>query len=462
MKDRISGTSNGFYKGALMLALPVMISNGITNLVSMLDNIMVGHIGTDQMSGVAIVNQFTFIYHICMFGGVAGIGIFTAQFFGKGDEKGIRYTFRLTLIWALMIAAAGMALLLLSGDRFFTMFLHEDQGIGDIAATFAYAKTYASIIIIEFIPFALAQAYASILKSCGETVVPMKASVLAVAVNLIGNYILIFGKFGAPAMGVAGAALATALSRFFEIGFIMYHTHSHIEKYPFIKGAYSSMYAPEKLIKNCAEKSIPLLMNEALWAGGQAMMVRNYSLRGLSVVAGFNISLTLVNIFSVVFLGMGVATGIIMGQELGKGDTSNTPDNARRLTWFSVGLSTISAALLFLLSFVFPYIYNTSPDIQKMAGGLMRSAALCMPVMAYANSVYFTLRSGGKTWITFFFDSVFYWVTMIPASYLLVTYTGINIVYVYFIVQFIEIIKCIAGRIMINSGKWINDLTNYA
>ena len=455
-------TTRSFYKRALMLALPVMISNGITNFVSLLDNIMVGHVGTDQMSGVAIVNQLTFIYHICMFGGVAGIGIFTAQFFGKGDEKGIRYTFRLTLIWSLIIAVLGMAVLVFFGDQFITMFLHEDQGVGDVAATFGFAKAYAAIILIEFIPFALAQAYSSILKSCGETLVPMKASVMAVLVNLIGNYILIFGKFGAPEMGVAGAALATALSRFVEIGYIIIHTHSHKEKYPFIIGAFSSIYAPAKLIKNCAAKSIPLLMNEALWAGGQAMMVRNYSLRGLSVVAGFNISLTLVNIFSVVFLGMGVATGILIGQELGKGNTTDVSLKAGKLSWFSVGLSAVSASVLFALSFVFPRIYNTSVDIQTMAGGLMRAAAVCMPIQAYANSVYFTIRSGGKTWITFFFDSVFYWVTMIPVSYLLVTRTDLYIVYVYFIVLFIEIIKCIAGRIMIRSGRWINDLTNYA
>lgn len=450
-----------FYKRAFLTALPIMIQQGITNFVSMLDNVMVGRIGTDQMSGVAIVNQLLFVIYLCVFGGLAGIGIFTSQFQGKGDEEGVKYTFRASVYTALIITTAGFIILLVLRDPLISIYLHEDSGIGNAAATFRYANEYLMIIFFEFIPFALSQAYSSVLKSTGETVAPMKASLVAVAVNLIGNYILIYGKFGAPEMGVAGAALATLASRFVEFAIIAVHAHRRTDKYTFMRGVYKSFYVPAGLIKNCIVKGIPLVINEGMWAGGLAALMRNYSERGLSVVAAFNISQIITNIFGVVFVSMGIAIGILIGMELGKGKMDTVGRDAVRLVWFSVILSIGTAVILFLISAVFPKVYNTSDDIRLLASRLIRVAAICMPIQSYINAVYFIIRSGGKTLLTLFFDSVFIWVVMVPVSFLLVRFTGLNIITIYFIVCFIEIIKCFAGAYLLHKGIWINDITEY-
>ena len=450
-----------FYRRALQIAVPIMVQNGISNFVSMLDNLMVGRIGTDPMSGVAIVNQLIFVWDLVFFGGLAGIAIFTAQFYGKGDQEGVRYTVRLQLMTVLILLAAGFFVFLRFGTDLISLYLHADGGAGDVAATLRYAHSYLMVMLVGMVPLSLTHAYAMTLRSTGETMVPMRASLTAMAVNLVGNYILIYGKFGAPAMGVVGAALATVLSRFVEVAQILWHTHRHADRYPFVIGLYRSLYVPGGLVRSCLAKGTPLLLNETLWSAAQAVLTRNYSLRGLSVVAAFNISQTVSNVFNVAFISMGSAIAIIIGQELGTGKTEVVKRDAGRLTILSLLLCVVSGAGLFAISGLFPRIYTTSPEIREMAAGLIRIAALCMVMYGYENCSYFIIRSGGKTLITFLFDSCFHWAVSIPLSYFLVRYTGMPILPLYLTVQLAELIKCGIGFFLVRKGVWINDITDY-
>ena len=450
-----------YYKKFLMIAVPIMIQNGITNFVGMLDNVMVGRVGTDPMSGVAIVNQLLFVWNLSIFGGMSGIGIFAAQFFGKGDHDGIRYSFRLGMIAAAVLSAAGILIFTAGGSPLIVRFLHEDGGTGDPAATLMYAEQYLAVMLPGLLPFAITQAYAGVLKSCGETTAPMRASLMAVAVNLAGNYILIYGKFGAPRLGVVGAAYATVLSRFVEMAALMVYTHRRAEQYRFIRGAYRGFAVPKGLLFNYLKKGIPLLVNEFLWASSQTILVQNYSLRGLSVVAALNISQTIGNLFNVAFLALGVAIGIVIGQELGTGKTDEAKRNAIALTWFSELLVLVTGAVMFALAGVFPLIYNTEPEIRSLAAGLIRISAVCFPIYAFANSCYFVLRSGGKTLVTFLFDSCFCWIFSVPAAYMLAVHTSLPILWLYLAVQLLELIKCFLGYAMMTKGVWLQDLTEY-
>ena len=458
---RLTRIDTNFYGRAMRIALPIIIQNGITQFVNMLDNIMVGRVGTDPMSGVAIVNELLFVWYLCVFGGLSGIGIFTAQFYGKKDHDGIRYTFRLMLILCVILLAGGFLILMRADTQLISLFLHEDGGAGNVQATLGYAEQYLRVMLIGLLPFAVTQSYATTLRSMGETVVPMNAGIVAVAVNLIGNYILIFGKFGAPALGVVGAAIATALSRYVEMAIIILYTGTRSAKYPFIKGAVSSFRVPIDLTVNCVKKGTPLLLNEALWSGSMAMLTQSYSLRGLSVVAAINISQTLTNVFNVLFIAMGSAIGIIIGQELGMGKTATVQRDAYRLTAFSLLISTITITALLVLSGIFPHIYNTSEEIRATATGFIRIAALCTPIHAYANASYFILRSGGKTFITFLFDSCFAWIVPVPLAYVLSRFTQIPILQLYLCVMLAESLKCVIGFFMVRKGIWINDLTQY-
>lgn len=445
-----------FYRMVLAVAVPIMIQNGITNFVSLLDNIMVGQIGTEQMSGVAIVNQLVFVFNICIFGGVSGAGIFTAQYHGCGDHKGVRNTFRLKLLICFVITAIGLLVFAGFGEQLISFYLHDTGDSRQLEATLLYACKYMRIMMIELIPFAIIQVYSGTLRETGETMLPMKAGIAAVLVNLTLNYILIFGKFGAPVLGVEGAAIATMVSRFIELFIVAGWTHKHKETHLFMEGAYRSLKVPGDLAIKIIVTGTPLMLNEALWSFGQAILMQCYSVRGLSVVAAFNISSTISNVFNVVFIALGNAVGIIVGQLLGAGKLEEAKDTDRKLIFFSTTGCAVIGMIMSLFSPLFPMLYNTAKDIRLLATRLIIISSICMPIYAFVNVAYFTLRCGGKTLVTFFFDSVYAWLVNIPLAYVLSRYTGLHIVPLFFTCQFIDIVKCIIGYILVKKGVWLN------
>lgn len=200
MLNKFFGTKQ-FYKHLILLTVPIMIQNGITNFVNMLDNIMVGQVGTVQMTGVAVSNQLIFVFNLCVFGALAGAGIFGAQFYGKGDHKGLRDTFRFKLIFCVGITLLCIGIFLVFGEDLIGFYLKGEGNPKDAALSLLYAKRYLYIMLIGMVPYTVAQCYSSTLRETGQTVIPMVAGVSAVVVNLSLNYVLIFGKLGAPKLG---------------------------------------------------------------------------------------------------------------------------------------------------------------------------------------------------------------------------------------------------------------------
>lgn len=447
-----------FYKMVLMVVIPIIIQNGITNFVGMLDNIMVGRVGTEQMSGVAITNQLMFVFNICIFGAVSGAGIFTAQFFGCNNQKGIRDTFRFKVLSGIIICTLGILIFTFWGEMLVKFYLQGEGSQGAIDATLMYALDYLKIMMVGMLPFAIVQVYAGTLRECGETILPMKAGITAVAINTVCNYVLIFGKLGLPAMGVEGAAIATVISRFIELGIVTVWTHRHKERFPFVEGVYSSMKIPGMLVGNILKTGLPLLLNEALWAAGMAVIMQCYSIRGIDVVAGMNISTTISNLFNVVFISMGNAVAIIVGQLLGAGKLDEAKDTDVKLIFFSIISCVGMGILLAAVSPFFPMLYNTTDEVRNLATGFILVAAVGMPFYSCTNATYFTLRSGGKTVITFLFDCGFVWCLSIPVAYALSRFTSLPIIPLYMLCQSLEIIKCTIGLVLVKKGVWINNL----
>ena len=449
-----------FYRRVLTVALPIIIQNGITNFVSLLDNIMVGQVGTVPMSGVSIVNGILFVFNLCIFGASSGAGIFTAQFHGSGNEEGIRHTFRFKFLVCTLLTLAGIAIFLFGGEFLIGLYLTGEGDAAIAAGSLEYGLKYLSVMLWGFIPFALGNAYASTLRETGETMVPMVAGIVAVFVNLILNYVLIFGHFGAPAMGVEGAALATVISRYVELIMVAGWTHLRADRHGYIRGVFRSFYIPGKLLKSILIKGMPLLGNEFLWASGMAIMNQCYSTCGLDVVPAMNIAGTLFQLGSVVFLAMGNSVGIIMGQLLG----ANTPkaevqDSNRKLIAFAVVTGGMFGGVIAAFSGIFPEIYNTTETVRHLATALICVNAVMMPFNSYTNATYFTLRSGGQTMVTFLFDSCFVWLVCVPLAFCLSRFTGMPIIPLYAICQGTDFVKCALGAVMIKQGKWIQNLT---
>ncbi len=202
------------------------------------------------------------------------------------------------------------------------------------------------------------------------------------------------------------------------------------------------------------------MLNEMFWASGMTVIVQCYAVRGLEVVAAQNISSTITNLFNIVYLQLGGCISIVVGQFLGAGKLEEAKDADNKMIFFSVGCCVVMAAFMMVIGRYFPSIYNTEESIRELARVFIAISASVMPLCAFSHCTYFTLRSGGKTVITFLFDSVFTWVVMIPFAFFLSRHTTLPIYLVFFLVQFTESIKVCIGFFMVKSGAWVQNIVS--
>lgn len=452
--------NKAFYRRLIRLMLPIMIQNGITNFVNMLDNIMIGTVGTAQMTGVALTNQLIFVFNLCIFGAVSGAGIFATQFFGSGDHESVRHTFRFKLMFCGLITLAGIGLLTFWGEPLLQLYMQGEGGVTDAAATLRYAKDYMGIMLVGLIPFTAVQCYSSTLRESANPTPPMVAGVIAVFVNLVFNYVLIFGKFGAPALGVNGAAIATVLSRFVELAVIAVWTHCNTRAFPFMQGVYRSLYVPRKLAAQLFIKGLPLMVNETLWASGIAIVNQCYSTRGLDAVAAGNISQTFWNVFAIAYMAVGNAVAIMLGQMLGAGKLKEAKDASYKMIAFSFVIAVAVGILYSFCAEFIPMVYNTEPEIRQLATRLMQITAIAMPFEALTHASYFTLRSGGKMAITLVFDSGFMWCVNVLLAVVLSRFTDISFVWLFTAIQMTAAIKAVFGVLLVHKGSWVRNITH--
>ena len=448
-----------FYKTVLTVALPIMLQMLITNFVNMLDNIMVGQVGTLPMSGVSISNQLLFIFNLAMFGTVNAVGIFSAQFFGRKDYDGVRSCFWLKVTACLILSAAGICIFILFGEQLAGLYMDGSvNNAQDVAATMAYSRQYMMIMLTGMVPFALTQCVSSSLKEAGETVVPMRASFAAVGVNFVFNWLLIFGHFGFPKMGIAGAALATVLSRFTELVYVSLIAIRSGERFPFFQNLTHGIRITSSLVISVLGRGLPLILNEVFWSMGVAATAQCYSTRGLNAVAAYNISNTVNSLFIIICISMGNAIAILVGQKLGAGEDEEAVDMDRKMIVLSAVLSGLFGIVMAAMAPVFPALYNTSEAVRAEAAQLIRIGGLLMANAALYNSSYFTLRSGGKTVITFLFDSVFTCLVSFSLAFVLSRYTQMTLPQLFLSVQLADVLKSVIGLWLVEKRVWVHNL----
>ena len=449
-----------FYRSVLTLLIPIVVQQFITNFVSLLDNVMVGRLGREAISAASIANSVLMVFMLSVFGGISGISIFGAQFYGKGDMDGMRHTFRLKIVFGFLVSAAAIAVYLLFGEGFIQAFLQGESNGGDLALTLEGSVGYLRVMLVGLLPFAVVQVYASTLRESGETVAPMVAGICAILTNLFLNWVLIFGHLGAPALGVRGAAIATVISRYVELLVVVVHAHRHTDKYPFMSGVYSSLHVPRALIRRVLPTASPLMVNEILWSLGITFINRFYSTRGLNAVTALNINGTAWNLFCVIMFAMGSAVSIMVGQRLGAGEIQEARDVDRKLIFLTVAMHVVIGALMIAASPFIPLLYEVGEDVRALTSRLLVIAGLALPIHSFAHVTYFTIRSGGQTMITFLFDAVYTWVVTVLLAWALCTYTDWPVEKIYFCVQFIDVIKLVIGLIMLRSDFWAKNVVN--
>lgn len=334
----------------------------------------------------------------------------------------------------------------------------QGEGGAAAAASLEHGWHYMQIMLIGLLPYTLVQCYSSTLREMGNPVVPMLAGVAAVGVNLCLNWLLIFGVWIFPELGVAGAAIATVVSRFTELGVVMIYTHCNAGKFPFIVGAYRSLRVPGKLVGQLVIKGLPLMLNETLWAAGVAAVNQSYSMRGLNAVGAINISQTFWNVFSIAYMAVGAAIGIILGQMLGANQLREARESARKMIAVSGLISIAVGAVYAGVAEFIPMAYNTEPEIRRLATRMMQIAAVAMPFEALTHASYFTMRSGGRMLITMIFDCGFMWGLNVPVAFLLSRFTGLSVLWIYGAVQAIAVVKSLLGIILVERGGWVKNI----
>ena len=450
---KLIGNKN-FYKMVLAICIPIVIQNGFTNLASLLDNIMIGQLGTLSMSGVSITNQLLQVFNVTIFGAMSGPGIFMAQFYGKKNKEGVENCFRIKLIIGLIITILAIFLFYTFGSQLISLYLNDSPS--DSLKTLNYGMNYLKVMLIGLIPFVITQVYSSSLRETGNTVLPMIASVVAVIVNFCINYILIFGRFGFPQLGVTGAAIGTVVSRVVEMSINIVGGYRNV----YLKEAMVLKKVPLSSTKEMLKRGLPLLCNEILWSISIALISQSYSTRGIIAVAAINITTTVTNFFMIVCYAMGNSISIVVGQQLGAGEIEKAKDYDLKMLFMNFVMCLAIGIVLFNVSSLIPQIYNTSLEVKALASQLLKIAACMLPIISIYYSSYFTMRAGGKTFLTFLFDSGYTFVFTFMSALLLTRLTSLPILTIYLLVQCVDIPKATLGLVLVRKGIWVHNIVS--
>ena len=463
MQNRYIGNRQ-FYRHVLGIAVPIIIQNGITNFVSLLDNIMVGQVGTIPMSGVSIVNGLIFVFNLCIFGASSGAGIFTAQFHGSQDTEGERYTFRFKLIICLVLALLGGGLFYLGGPTLIGLYLTGDGDAAMAAGALEYGMKYLTVMLWGFLPFALTNVYASTMKECGNTFVPMVGGIVAVLVNLGLNYVLIFGKLGLPALGITGAAVATLLSRVVE--FVVAFSYAfRCRTMPLMKHAI--LRPGMDMLRKFLRYSAPVLINETLWGTGFSMItvIMGHMANSSDLIAAYTLAGNIDKLMTSGVFGIAAAVSVIVGKEIGTGNLKGVYNIGRALCFTAfvfgivLGLAEYTMFVTLMRPFVMP-LFSLSAVAERLCSVMLMCYACAIPLHSFSTTmVVGVLRGGGDVNASLFIDNFPLWCGTLPMMCLLGLVLKVPNEVFCLCLMIEYIIKSPIGLYRLHSGKWIHDIT---
>ena len=447
-----------FYRRVLTVSLPIVVGNAITYLVSLLDNVMVSALGTEALAGVSITNEFVFIFQLIVFGAVSAAGIFCAQFHGSGDKDGVVYTMRFKVIANLFCSLVFVGVLWIFGDALIASFLHDSENAGNLALTAEFAREYMRVNMPGFVFFALSQAYASTMRETGETFVPMVSSIASVLTNFCGNAVLIFGLFGAPTLGVKGAAIATVLSQLVNFSILAIYSHTHREKCYYANNCYKSARIPLSILSKIVVKGVPIMLNEFFWSLAITMRNQSYSTRGLDAVAARTISANVINLMSVVYKAVGTSISILVGGQLGEGKLEEARDTARKMCMLDILIGFGIGIPMIALSPIVPALYGATAGVSEIATFMLIVSGISMPFICYSHATYYTLRTGGRVLITVLLDAGWMWAVVVSTTWTLASFTSISIYSLYIFGTLAEALKVVFCSVLLRKVNWAQRL----
>lgn len=441
-----------FYKKAAAIAIPVSLQSMITIGVNMMDSIMVGSLGDISLSAVGQANQFVTLYHICCMGIGMGASVLTARFWGMKDLTSLKKTVTIMLRFCM---ALGLLVFMIPTifvpDKIMWIYIKDDP------AVIAEGVRYLFYMVPCYVLLGLSLTCTIVLRSVGQVTLPLITSIGAFFVNVGCNYIFIFGKLGAPEMGVAGAGLGTLFARAFEFAVICGYFF-FIDKRIGYRIKDLTMQC-KSLIKDYVTISLPVFISDTLLALGNSAVAIVMGAIGTGFVAANSITMVTQQLSNVLIQGICHAGSIITGHTLGEGDTEKAQQQAWTFLMLGIIIGALAGGIILIISNPVISLYGVEEATKAIARQQMVAIALIV-VFQSMNSILTkgVLRGGGDTKFLMVADILFLWVASIPLGWLAGLYFHLSAFWIYFFLKIDQIIKAVWCVFRLRSGKWIKKL----
>lgn len=440
-----------FYKLLFGISIPIAMQNLITFAVSMIDTLMVGSLGETQLASVAIANNLFFVLMILLFGLSSGTNIMIAQYWGKKDTSTIHKILSIMYRACLIIVLIFVSIALFFPKGFMSIFTPETQVI-------EAGASYLRIVCIGYLFYGITNCTIMMLRAVNTVKISIVVYTVSLVVNAFFNYVLIFGKFGAPALGIRGAAIATVMARVSEFIIITVYMYFHEKK---IKLRVKHLLHVDKvLLKDYAKNCTPVLFNELLWSTGSSMISVVVGRMGPSVVSANSINSVAQQFVSVFIFGLSNAAAVIIGNTIGQGRKDKVKEYAFTIGVFSVFVGIMAGTIIYLIRPIIVDFYNFSEGTKNMAMEIMGITSIVLIFQALgSNMMMGVLRGGGDAKFVLLNDLLFMWTVAIPGGFIAAFLLKLPLPFVFLILRCDEIIKSVVSVFRVASGKWIRDVT---
>ncbi|MGI6226524.1 MAG: MATE family efflux transporter [Peptococcales bacterium] len=441
-----------FYKKVIILALPIMIQNFLASFLNMIDTVMVGKLGETEIAAVGIANQYFFFFNMFLFGLGAGCSVFISQFWGKKDFANIKRILGVGLVSTIIISLIFMLVGFLNPAKVMTLF-NDDPMVIDLGAA------YLKIVLISYIFTGITFLYHFSLRSVGNAILPMLISVIALICNAFFNYVFIFGKLGAPALGVEGAALATVIARVAETTILV--VSIYIGKGVLAASLRELIDVSFTFIKKSYHTILPVILNDMCWGLASLVYVAVYGRMGTQAVAAIQICNTINNLFLVVIFGLSSAAAVMVGNSIGAGRESLGKSYARKFSILSVVVGVVMGLLLALTSPFMLKFFNVSQAVKTSSQIILYIISLIFFIRVLGFMLIVgILRGGGDATRALLIEGSTMWLIGVPLTILGAFVFKLPVHLVYSLALFEEISKCVLGLLRLKSGRWINNVTH--
>ncbi|WP_040330090.1 MATE family efflux transporter [Clostridium ihumii] len=439
-----------FYKRLFLITLPIVIQNLIASSLNMLDTMMIGQVGEVELASVGIANQYYFLFNLIIMGISAGCGVFIAQLWGKKDEKNIKRTLGIGLIGGILATLVFGLIGLLIPEKIMAIF-NIDPKVIEIGSE------YLVIVVMSYLFTSITFNYAAALRSVGNTVLPMWASFIGLLTNGFLNYVLIFGKFGAPVLGVKGAALATVTARVFECTIILIGVYS---KKNVLRAKLSEFVGISKeVFKGLYKVTLPIILNEACWGLGNVTYAAIYGRIGTGASASIQICTTIMNLFMIITFGLANASVVIIGNEIGANREEEGKVYAKRISKLAIIVSIILAGILALSASSILSMFNVSENVKRDSLYILYIYSAILIIRVYnAVMIVGVLRGGGDATYGSLVQGITLWCIGIPLAFIGAFVIKLPVYLVVLMTFAEEAIKVVVMLKRFKSGKWIHNM----